>query len=96
MTEPRTYAPGTTCIVGRYHFPRPSRYVHHHVWPRGDGGPNVATNRIEACDAHHVAIHELLDLYRKGPVPWSVRRHYSRGVQKWAAEGWRRIAAQSL
>ena len=96
MQERYGYPAATGCEVGKYHFPRPARYVHHHVWPVGDGGPNEAENRIESCDAHHYAIHELLDLYRKGPVPWSVRRHYSRGVQKYAALGWDRIKRQAM
>lgn len=84
--------PATRCQVSGYHAPTPSRYVHHHIWPLGFDGPNVPENRVEACDNCHYGIHEVLDLLRAGlPV-----KGYPRGVVKWAAEGWRRIQAQSL
>lgn len=84
--------PATSCTVSGYHAPRPSRYVHHHVWPLGEGGPNVAANLVESCDNCHYAIHEALDLLKAGLLA----KGYPRGVAKWAAEGWRRIQAQSL
>lgn len=71
----------------------------HHVWPKGDGGPDVKTNRVRVCANAHSSIHDLLDKGRKvlgGPagLPWSVRHRYGRKVRQLAQAGWDAIAAK--
>lgn len=63
----------------------------HHVWPKGDGGPDVPTNKVTICENAHGAIHSLLDHMRKGPVPWIIRRRYGRKVRAFAQLGYDRM-----
>ncbi len=93
MTEVRELAPPLRCAARRYHAPRPARLVWHHVHPTGLNGPNTAGNRVGLCDNDHYAVHALLDLYLAADArpPWRVRRRFGRGVQRLAAEGYRRI-----
>jgi hypothetical protein len=60
MREPEAL-PGNSCSVHRYHWPRPTRTVLHHIWPLGMGGPDVKTNKVQVCDTGHYTIHGLID-----------------------------------
>jgi len=70
----------------------------HHVWPLGQGGPNVEANKVTVCANGHYSIHALLDLLLKGrgKVPWTTRRQYGRGVRKYAQLGYDRIQRGAL
>jgi hypothetical protein len=60
MREPEAL-PGNSCTVHRYHWPRPTRTVLHHIWPLGMGGPDASSNKVKTCDTGHYTIHGLLD-----------------------------------
>lgn len=66
---------------------------HHHVWPLGDGGPNVKENKIITCANGHYSIHAYLDLLAKndGDVPWLLRRLFGPKVRHWAEWGYQQI-----
>lgn len=70
----------------------------HHVWPRGEGGPDVPANIVRLCSNGHGQVHWLLSLLIKhnGDLPWSTRRQYGVKVRQLAALGWRRIQEQRL
>jgi hypothetical protein len=67
----------------------------HHVWPLGEGGPNVASNKVTVCANGHSSIHDLLAKLVKGQgkVPWSVRIHYGWRTRRIAARGYAAIQA---
>jgi hypothetical protein len=65
----------------------------HHVWPVGEGGPNVATNRVPLCSNAHSAVHDLLGRMLKGEVPWDIRRRYGYAVRVVADRGYAEIMA---
>lgn len=66
----------------------------HHVWPVGNGGPNVRTNKVRICSNAHSATHDLLTkMLAAGTtsVPWKLRRRYGRKVRRLAAAGYKAI-----
>lgn len=65
----------------------------HHIWPLGDGGPDVAANKITVCANAHYSTHALLDLYRKtdGQVAWEIRREFGTKIRALALQGWIRM-----
>lgn len=63
----------------------------HHVWPKGEGGPDTAENRVSLCANGHGAIHDLLAKMLKGPVPWRTRVKYGFRVRRYAKFGHRAI-----
>ena len=89
---------GTTCIAHRHASLVPLE--RHHVWPLGDGGPNIADNLIDICCNGHFSIHSLLDLARKHgsmeAVPWETRRRYGPTIRRYATLGWDRIQRQAM
>ena len=93
MTQPVT-AMGTSCWAHHHRELVPIEV--HHVWPVGDGGPNVAFNKIPLCSNAHSAAHDLLDKLRKGNVPWTVRRRYGRKVRRVAEAGYTAIAERRI
>jgi hypothetical protein len=93
MTGPVT-AMGTNCWAHKHRELVPIEV--HHVFPLGDGGPNVAANKVPICSNAHSSAHDLLDKMRKGPVPWPVRRRYGVRVRHIAATGWEAIQRQEV
>jgi hypothetical protein len=85
---------GMTCAAHRHRSLVPVEW--HHIFPLGDGGPNVAANRVALCSNAHSAVHDLLDKMRRagGAVPWPVRRRYGAAVRRLAALAWLHIEAQ--
>jgi hypothetical protein len=66
----------------------------HHVWPLGEGGPNIAANKVSICSNAHSSAHDLLAKMLKaadGLVPWPVRRRYGLRVRRIAEAGYRAI-----
>jgi hypothetical protein len=86
------------CQLHTNHAPASHVNDVHHIWPRGDGGPNVAANRVVCCPTGHYNIHFLLDAYRKagGDPGWPVRRRYTAKEREYAALGWDRIQRQAM
>ena len=76
----------------------------HHVWPTGEGGPDIAANRVVCDPDFHRACHVYLDLLRHfaGKVPWSVRRRFSGsrrgvpGVREIAELGYDRMTRRAM
>lgn len=86
---------GRTCLAHHHDSLVPMEV--HHVWPLGDGGPDVVANKVSLCCNAHYSVHSLLDLYRKGNgvVPWTVRRQYGPVVRELALRGWTQIRQSS-
>lgn len=90
-------AMGTRCVAHQHREWVPLE--HHHVWPTGHGGPNVAGNLEWLCANGHGAVHDLLERMLKaagGRVSWAVRRRYGRGVRRVAQLGYDRIQRGAL
>jgi hypothetical protein len=85
----------TTCQVHRHRELVPIE--RHHIWPLGDGGPDVESNKVTVCANGHYSIHSLIDLMRKagGRVPWTVRRRYGGGVRRYAQQGYDAIQTRA-
>lgn len=85
-------AMGTNCWAHRHRELVPLEI--HHIWPVGDGGPNVAGNRISICSNAHSSTHDLLAKMLKAPdgrVEWDVRRRYGVRVRALAQAGYTAI-----
>jgi HNH endonuclease len=56
------------CALHRYHSPEVTSFDRHHVWPKGDGGPDEESNLAVVCPTGHRNVHILLMLmHRIGP-----------------------------
>lgn len=71
--------PRYTCKCVSKHVPRPLELHKHHVWPLGEGGPDVRENLVILCPTTHSNVHRLWRLYEQneGRPPWDVLRNYS-------------------
>ena len=80
------------------HRPRVVDIDVHHIWPMGQGGPDIALNRVAICPTGHRNVHELLREYmhRGGDVPWEVRRLYAPGERRLAKLGWDRMQRNAV
>jgi HNH endonuclease len=72
----------------------------HHVWPKGEGGPDIPANRVTLCSNGHGQVHDLLAKVKHAgdikAVPLTVRLRYGRKVRKVAYLGWQRMQAKRL
>lgn len=71
----------------------------HHVWPVGNGGPNVRTNKVRICSNAHSSVHDLLSKMLAAhttAVPWAVRRRYGRKVRRLATAGFQAITTRVI
>lgn len=86
------------CQVHNSHTPHSHVNEVHHIWPKGDGGPNVASNRIVVCATGHNNIHKLIDELKasKGEVPYAVLRQYSFKEREYAQLGYLRLTRHAL
>jgi hypothetical protein len=84
---------GTTCLVHVHDGWVPLEW--HHVWPLGDGGPDVRQNKIRVCANAHYSIHAMLDALAKGKgiVPWDYAQHFSPAIRGWAQKGYAQIVS---
>lgn len=93
-----TVAMTEECGVHRHHEWVPG--ASHHVWPVGDGGPNIPANRIWLCYNGHMSVHSYIDKLRVSKtskaIPWVIRRRYGRRVRALAELGWDRIQRQAM
>lgn len=99
MTQAFGDQPRTTtapCQVHKTHRPVSHINEWHHIWPTGDGGPNVAENKVICCATGHNSIHQLLDRWRKGIPDRSVLATYSLEERRLAKLGWDRIQRGAL
>lgn len=83
---------GTECKVHRHREWVPTE--DHHIFPKGYGGPNVASNRVLICANAHGSVHYLLDAMLRtndGRLPWSYRRRFGKGVRRLAERGYAEV-----
>ena len=89
---PLTIKPGGeyVCLCVKRHSPRPSILHSHHVWPLGEGGPNVRANLLWLCPTTHMNVHELWRLMDKhsGTVPTAELRRFAKYVREVVQRGW--------
>ena len=89
---PLTIKPGGPyiCLCVKTHSPRPSILHSHHVWPLGEGGPNVKENLLWLCPTTHMNVHELWRVMDKlkGDVSPAQLPGYSRYVWAVVRRGW--------
>ena len=81
------------CVCVTKHRPEPVILHSHHVWPLGEGGPDIQANLLWLCPTSHNNIHELWRLmvkYTKAdtPIPWREFREFSPYVRNVVARGW--------
>lgn len=98
VTLPVNPTKGIICVCVKNHTPKVLDVEQHHIWPLGEGGPDVPANRIWLCPTTHTNVHTYLRwLIRLGdrsrPFHWDQMPRYARRV---AEHGWRRIKAQDL
>lgn len=86
------------CQVHGKHIPASHVNHFHHVWPLGEGGPDVPENKVTVCPTGHYNIHDLLREYkvRRGQVPYNVLRRYSFKEREIAQLGWDRMRRGEL
>lgn len=86
------------CQVHNRHTPEPHVNHRHHVWPKGDGGPDIEDNIIAVCPSGHYNIHELLKEFKihSGNLPYSVTRTYTYGERKYAELGYKRMTRNAM
>jgi hypothetical protein len=96
-TEPirQTSAP---CQVHERHVPPTHINEHHHVWPKGDGGPDIPENVITVCASGHNSIHLLIDLFKtnQGHIPYSELRTFAYAERRFAKLGYDRITRGAM
>lgn len=58
----------TQCAAAKSHYPRPLRFVWHHILPQICGGQSVPANLAPVCDSCHYTVHILLYSLAHGAV----------------------------
>jgi hypothetical protein len=90
--EPLTATPSgeRKCRCTQRHVPDPRELHRHHVWPTGEGGPDIAGNLRWLCPTSHSNAHRLWREYVKvgGEPLWEVRKNYGKYVRDLVALGW--------
>jgi hypothetical protein len=81
------------CYCVKDHVPKqlPMEAEAHHIWPLGEGGPDISVNMIYVCPTTHTKIHNLWRLYDKydpGKVPYNIIDNYSLYVRRIVLDGW--------
>lgn len=79
------------CVCVKNHTPEPRELHRHHVWPTGEGGPDIAVNMRWLCPTSHSNAHKLWREYNahNGRPPGQVLRMYSAYVRELVDDGWR-------
>ncbi len=86
------------CEIHTRHIPE-SRVNHrHHIWPQGQGGPNIEDNIAVVCPTGHYNIHDLLNHYisMMGKVPYEIKRRYSLRERELAELGYKRLTRKAM
>jgi hypothetical protein len=63
----------------------------HHVWPKGEGGPDHKFNKVRVCSNAHSATHDLLARMKAAHtdrLPWRTMRGYGWKVRRLARAGY--------
>ena len=96
MNEPLTTS--QPCQVHNKHIPNPHLNERHHVWPLGEGGPDIPENIVVVCPTGHFNIHALLKLFKlhAGPPPYTELRQFTHGERNVAELGYVRLARGAM
>ena len=98
--EPLTATPTgeRRCLCVANHTPEPRELHRHHVWPLGEGGPDVAGNLRWLCPTAHANAHKLWREYDRigGEPSWETRRLYGVYVRQLVADGWAQAHPESV
>lgn len=86
------------CQVHNKHIPESRMNHRHHIWPLGEGGPDIEDNIVVCCPTGHYNIHDLLQQYRMlmGDVPYATLRRYSHGERRFAELGYKRMTRKEM
>lgn len=80
------------CLCCTSHTPvvKENELEAHHVWPLGEGGPDVKENLLWLCANTHNKVHNLWRIYKKlnGIVPWGTLSGFTRYSRAVVAQGW--------
>jgi hypothetical protein len=80
------------------HIPTSHVNHRHHIWPLGEGGPDIEDNIVVACPTGHYNTHLLYNEFKlyEGDVPYKVLRRYSQGEREYAELGYKRYARKAI
>lgn len=86
------------CLLHRKHMPESHINHRHHVYPLGEGGPDIEDNIVVVCPTGHVNVHDLLLHYKmyQGNPPYIIVRRYALKEREIAQLGWDRIVRKSM
>ena len=98
--EPKARSILLKCQCVGKHIPKPMELHKHHVWPIGEGGPDIKANLVLLCPTTHANVHRLWKLYEEyeGRPPWHLINKYSeyaRGIVERGREARRRAGGNS-
>ena len=86
------------CLVHPKHRPESHVNHRHHVWPKGEGGPDIPENIVVICPTGHSNVHNLMRelKIRRGELPYSLVKRYGYGERDLALLGYDRIRRQAM
>ncbi len=98
MTEPFLVTTAQPCEVHRDHRPNSHVNHRHHVWPQGEGGPDVPGNVVVICPTGHENVHSVLRLLKRhgGNPARYLLAGYAREEIRLARLGFDRMQRQHL
>lgn len=97
ITAPADPEHGRDCKCVKDHSPNLVDVVHHHIYPRGYGGPTEDANLVWICPNTHDALHTYLrHLMNNGGEKPDNARQYNALARKLAERAYRSIEAGKL
>lgn len=86
------------CTLHHRHLPESHINHRHHVWPLGEGGPDIEDNIIVACPTGHYNIHLLYNEFKThmGKVPFHILRTYAHEERRYAELGYKRMVRKAV
>lgn len=83
-----TRVPVSCQCVGK-HIPKVMETEKHHIWPIGEGGPDIKENLLVLCPTTHSNIHKLWRIYEKvgGRPSWEILKNYSEFAREVVEKG---------
>ncbi len=86
------------CQLHGRHMPMSHVNHRHHVWPLGEGGPDISDNIVVVCPTGHYNVHECLREFKmhQGKVPYTVLKRYSLKERHYAELGYKRMMRRAM
>ena len=86
------------CAVHSRHLPKSHVNERHHVWPLGEGGPDIPENIVVVCATGHNNIHKLMKLMLlgRGMVPYAESRTFTWQERQLAKLGYERTMRRAM